>query len=156
MWNWIKSLFQVPEPAGPPQLLRRFAISDRILTQDGVSVASDGWRMESTEKRTIRLYEVSEPGVEQCILTYRAQIKTANLQKGAYLEMWCRFPGRGEFFSKGLHHRVKGTTEWASYETPFYLRKGQRPDLVKLNLVTEGRGTLWLRNVELFQAPLKS
>ena len=44
------------------------------------------------------------------MVTYRAQMKTANVQVGTYLEMWCQFPGQGEFFSKGLHHAVKGTT----------------------------------------------
>ena len=156
MLNWIKSLFKVPEPVGPPQPLRAFSASEKLLTRDGVSADSEGWRIESSEARTIRLVEVPHPGVEQCLLTYRAHMKTNNLQKGAYLEMWCQFPGRGEFFSKGFHHRVQGTTEWASYETPFYLQKGQRPDLIKLNVVTEGGGTLWLRNVELLQTPLRS
>ena len=62
---------------------------------------------------------------------------------------------QGEFFSKGLHHSVKGMTDWASYETPFYLMKGQRPDLIKLNLVFEGAGTVWIKDVELLQTPLE-
>jgi hypothetical protein len=89
------------------------------------------------------------------MLTYRAQMKTENLEGGAYLEMWCRLPGRGEFFSRGFQHNVRGTTDWASYEIPFYLKEGQRPDLLKLNVVVEGKGTLWLRNVELLQTPLR-
>jgi len=93
--------------------------------------------------------------IEQCIVTYRAQLKTANLQGGVYLEMWCRLPGRGEFFSKGFQQKVKGTNEWASYEVPFYLKKGQQPDLFKLNVVVEGSGTVWLRKLELLQTPLK-
>ena len=156
MLNWIKSLFRVPESAGPPQPLRAFSTSERLITQDGVSVEEGGWRIESGQARTVRLFEAPDPGVERCIVTYRARMKTADLQKGAYLEMWCRFPERGEFFSKGLHHRVQGTTEWASYETPFYLRKGQRPDLIKLNVVTEGSGIVWLRDLELLQTPLRS
>jgi len=27
--------------------------------------------------------------VEQCVLTYRVQMKTESIQGGAYLEMWC-------------------------------------------------------------------
>ena len=64
-------------------------------------------------------------------------------------------PGRGEFFSKGLQHPVTGTNDWASYEIPFYLKKGQKPDLIKLNLVVEGKGELWTKEVELLQTPLK-
>ena len=83
------------------------------------------------------------------------QMKTMNVQGRMYLEMWCRLPGRGEFFSKGLNQTVKGTTDWASYEIPFYLKKGQQPDLVKLNVAAEGDGTLWIKDIELLQTPLK-
>ena len=89
------------------------------------------------------------------MLTYRAKLKTQNFSGRAYLEMWCRLPGRGEFFSKGLQHPVTGTNDWASYETPFYLKKGQKPDLIKLNIVVEGKGELWMKEVELLQTPLK-
>ena len=155
MLDWLKSLFKQPEPAGPPQRIRSFSPSDPPITQDGVTVDQNGWRIESREKRTVRLFEIPDPGVEQCVLTYRVQMKTADVQGAAYLEMWCRFPGRGEFFSRGLHHKVKGTTGWASYETPFYLKKGQRADLIKLNLAVEGPGTAWIRDVELLRTPLK-
>lgn len=155
MFEWLKSMFKRPEPAGPPQKVRGFSSSDRPITQDGVAVDQNGWRIESREKRTARLFEIPNPGVEQCILTYRARLKTANLQGGAYLEMWCRLPGRGEFFSRGLHQKAIGTTESASYEIPFYLKKGQRPDVIKLNLVFDGPGTVWIKDLELLQTPLK-
>jgi hypothetical protein len=155
MLDWLKSLFTPPEPAGPPRKLRTFGPSDRPLTQDHVAVEQNGWRIECREKRTVRLFEIAEPGVEQAMLTYRARIKTADLQGGAYLEMWCRFPGKGEFFSRGLHHVVKGTTDWSANETPFFLKKGQRPDLVKLNVAVEGAGTLWVSEVELLATPLR-
>lgn len=38
--------------------------------------------------------------------------------------MWCRLPGRGEFFSKGHQQAVSGTVNWARYEIPFYPRHG--------------------------------
>jgi hypothetical protein len=68
--------------------------------------------------------------------------------------MWCRLPGRGEFFSRGLAQAVSGTTDWGSYETPFRLGKGQRPDLVKLGLVIEGSGRVWVKDIELIRTPL--
>jgi len=68
--------------------------------------------------------------------------------------MWCRLPGRGEFFSKGVDQAVEGTTDWVSCEIPFYLKKGQRPDLIKLNLAIEGSGKVWIRDVELLKTPL--
>jgi hypothetical protein len=83
-------------------------------------------------------------------------MKTDGLAGRAFLEMWCRLPGHGEFFSKGLNQAVRGTTDWASYEIPFYLKKGQKPDLIKLNLIVEGRGKIWLRDVQLFKTPMNS
>lgn len=154
MLSWLRSLFKPPQPAGPPRRLRAFG-ADRPITQDGVTADEGGWRIEAREARTVRLFEVPDPGAEGCLLTYRARLKTADTRGRVYLELWCRLPGRGEFFSKGFHHAVTGTTDWASYETPFYLKAGQRPDLLKLNVVTEGAGTVWIREVELLSTPLK-
>jgi hypothetical protein len=41
-------------------------------------------------------------------------------------------------------------------DPPFYLKEGQKPDLIKLNVVVEGLGTVWPRNVELLKTPLAS
>jgi len=126
------------------------------LSQGVITVAQDGWLVDSKEGQTIRLFEIQEPQAEQCLISYRAKMKTDSLAGRAFLEMWCRLPGSGEFFSKGLNQAVKGTTDWASYEIPFFLKKGQKPDLIKLNLVVEGRGKVWLRDVQLFKTPMDS
>lgn len=156
MLNWIKSLFGDPQPTGPAETMSRFTTADATLTRIGITVAQDGWVVDSDEGETVRLFEIPDPQVEQCLITYTAMMKSEGLADRAYLEMWCRFPGRGEFFSKGMQHVVKGTTEWSSYETPFYLRRGQRPDLIKLNLVVEGRGRIWLKDVQLLKTPMSS
>jgi len=154
MLAWLRSLFRPPKPAGPPTPVRAFGPADRPISQDGVTAEAGGWRVDSREGRTVRLFEVANPGVEHCMLTYRARLKVQESQGRVYLEMWCRLPGAGEFFSKGFHHAVKGSADWASYEVPFYLKQGQRPDLIKLNLVTEGAGTVWVKEVELLKTPL--
>jgi len=155
--NWLNSLFAGPKPAGPPQVLRAFAPDQPTITQSGIRVENGAWHIDAgAEEQTIRLFEVENPAVEQCLLTYRAELKAEGLQGRAFLEMWCRLPGRGEYFSKGYKQAVSGTVEWARYETPFYLKGDQKPDLIKLNVVVEGSGTVWLRNVELLKTPLAS
>jgi hypothetical protein len=157
MVNWLKSLFAGPKPAGPPQVLRAFAPEQPTITQSGIHVEHGAWQIDAgAEEETVRLFEVEYPGVEQCLLTYRADLKAEDLQGRAFLEMWCRLPGRGEFFSKGYEQALSGTVEWDCYEIPFYLKRVQKPDLIKLNVVVEGPGTLWLRNVELLKTPLAS
>jgi hypothetical protein len=156
MLKWLKSLFSMLKPAGPPQTIRTFSANDRTITQDGVRVDADTIRIESTESRTVRLYDVKDPGVQQCVVTYRAEMKAEKVEGRAFLEMWCSFPGRGDFFSKGLHQPLSGTSDWARFEIPFYLKRGQTPDLIKLGLVVEGRGVVWMKNIELLSTPVSA
>lgn len=143
-------------PSGPEQILAAFRIADPTLTQETVSIHDDAWRIESFKKRILPLFEFPDPNVEQCMLTYRADLKTQNVKGHVYLEMLCRFPGLGEFFSRDTRHAIQGTNDWATFETPFYLKRGQKPDLIKLNLAVKGRGTVWIKNVRLFQTPLQA
>ncbi len=140
-------------PSGPP-LIRRFPITTGLITKDGISVNNDAWKIESKAKRTVRLFEVPDPGVKDCMVIYRAKMKTEDLEGQAYFEMWCRMPGGGEFFSKGLQNPVSGTTGWATYEIPYFLKEEERLDLIKLNVVIEGKGTLWIKDVELLRGQL--
>lgn len=155
MVNWLKSLLGAPRPSGPSRIVRSFRpTADPTLSRDCITPEQDGWLIDSLRPQTVRLFEVADPPVEQCLLTYRARLKTEGLTGRAYLEMWCRLPGRGEFFSKGIQQAIKGTTDWGSYEIPFHLKKGQSPDLIKLNLAVEGEGRIWVSDVELLKTPL--
>jgi len=135
-------------------VLRTFGSRDLPIARSGVTVEGDSLRIDAEGAGSVPLFELPDPGVESCVLAYRAKLKTADVEKGVYLEMWCRVPGRGEFFSKGLHDKLRGATEWSSHEIPFSLQRGQRPDLVKLNVAFDGPGTAWIRDVELLQTPL--
>ena len=154
MFDLIKSMVSPPEPAGPPRPVRIFKAADAIINQDSVTLENDLLLVEVAQESSVRLFEVHEPEVDNCILTYRAEFKTKDALGRVFLTMWCRFPGRGEFYSKGFHHAVKGANDWASYETPYFLKPGQTPDLIKLNLESEGQSKVWLRNPELLCTPL--
>ncbi len=138
----------------PAQPLKSFTTADATITPELTVTPDGGWSVECAEPQTIRLFEVTNPEVEQCILIYRAQLKSEGLTGRAYLEMRCQFPGRGEFFSRGLNDPITGSTDWTARETPFLLRPGEKPEVVKLNLVVEGRGKIGLRGVQLLRAPL--
>jgi hypothetical protein len=64
-------------------------------------------------------------------------------------------PGAWGILLQGFQHALEGTNDWASCETPFLLKKGQRPDLIKLNLVVEGRGKVLIKDVQLLKTPLR-
>ena len=152
-------LAALPATGGPKQTaqtLKTFTTADPAISKDLVVTEDKAWLADSKKAQTIRLFEVENPGVEQCVVTYRAKLKTENLTGQAYLEMWCRFPGKGEFFSRGLNHAITGSNDWASYETPFILKKGEKPDLIKLNLVVQSAGKVWVKDMELLKGPLPS
>lgn len=153
--NWFKSLLSRVEPAEQETVLRAFAPDEPTIRKDGVSVQGSVVVLESHQPQTFRLYEFADPGIEQCLVTFRAEISSELVEGRAFLEMWCRIPGRGEFFSKGLDQAVAGSSAFSVYEVKFHLKKGQAPDLIKLNVVVEGRGQVCLKKIELLSAPLR-
>jgi hypothetical protein len=143
--------------------LRDFPLdsTEGLLTQTGVEldrkVTSDGkgaLRITAEVPATFRLFEVHDIDVENARLIYQAKLRTEGLDGQVYLEMLCHFPGKGEFFSRGLQTPLSGTTGWTTEETPFFLKKGEKPDYVKLNLVINGKGTAWIDDIRLLKGPL--
>ena len=135
------------QPSSVTMLKKSFTTSERTISKD-VVVEDGAWVANCAEAQTIRLFELPGSGRDECTVFYRAMLKTEGLKGRAYLEMWCRVPGRGEFFSRGLNNSVTGSTDWASYEVPFVLNKGEKADLIRLNVAVEGTGKIWIRNVE--------
>ncbi|MGZ3590471.1 MAG: hypothetical protein ACXU99_07410 [Thermodesulfobacteriota bacterium] len=144
--------------------LKRFPIDgiEGIITQSGVQfdkeVSSDGngsLKITATEPTVVRLFELGDIDVENARLIYQAKVRTEGVEGQVYLEMWCHFPGKGEYFSRGLQTPLTGTTNWTTEETPFFLKKGEDPDNVKLNLVVNGKGTAWIDDIRVLKGPLQ-
>jgi hypothetical protein len=132
-----------------------------VIAQSGVGVdlkdTSDGdgsLKITANTPRTVRLFETGDLDVENARLSYQAKLRTEDVQGQVYLEMWCHFPGRGEYFSRALHAPLTGTVGWTSQETPFFLRKGENPDNVRLNVVIDGKGTVWIDDIRLIRGPM--
>lgn len=155
MLQWIKNLYGSPQPVGPAKVIKRFDGSESTITQEAVVSGEGGWIVDVDEPQTFRLFEVEIADIDNCMLTYRAKLKSEDVRGRSFLEMWCRIPDRGEFFSKGFQNPLTGTNDWASYEVPFHLKRGQQPDLIKLNLVVEDRGKVWIKDMELSYTPLE-
>lgn len=133
-----------------------------VITRTNVTfdpaVSADGkgsLRIDAPERMVVHLYEVTNIDVENARLTYRARVKTKDVEGKVFLEMRCAFTGKGEYFSRGLDTALSGTNDWTTQETPFFLKKGQRPEIVKLNLVIMGKGTVWIDDAKLIRGPLR-
>jgi hypothetical protein len=143
-------LAQYPIAGALDVLTRDSTAVDNAITSDG----NGSLRIHVDTTTTIRLYEAGDLDVENARLVYQAKIRTEGVQGKVYLEMWCSFPGKGEFFSRALQAPLTGTTEWTTQETPFFLKTGENPDNVKLNLVIDGKGTVWIDDITVTKGPL--
>ena len=144
--------------------LKRFPIADLDNVLDATVVTLDeqissdangSLKAVVAESTVVHLFEVAGLNVENTQLSYRAMLRTEELQGQCLLEMWCHFPGKGEYFSRSVQSPLSGTTDWTQVETPFFLREGENPDTVKLNVVVTGSGTVWIDDVILLKSPLK-
>jgi len=142
-------LMDYPIASADGVLDRTHAVFDSVTTDDG----NGSLRITAEAPVTVRLFETGDVDVENARLVYRARLRTADVEGNVYLEMWCSFAGKGEFFSRALQTPLSGTVEWSSQETPFFLKAGENPDNVKLNLVVNGTGTVWIDRVQLVKGP---
>ncbi len=134
---------------------------DSIISNSGVQfdekISSDGkgsLRIDASESTVVRIFEINTIDIENARLIYRAKLRTKDIDGQVYLEMWCVFSDKGEFFSRNLQSPLTGTNEWTTVETPFFLEQGQNPDLIKLNVVIDGKGTAWVDDVRLLKGSL--
>jgi hypothetical protein len=124
---------------------------DKAVTSD----SNGSLKIIAPDTTVVKLFEISDINIDNARLIYQAKIRCENLAGYAYLEMWCHFPVRGDFFSRGLQNAVTGTTNWITAEAPFFLQKGEKPDIIKLNFVVAGKGTAWIDDIHLLKAPLQ-
>ncbi len=130
--------------------------SPRIMADRQVKVEGDSsLKIETRWPTTVFLAEVPGPDVENALLTYSARVKTDLDQQGtAYLELWVHLNG-GRFFSRGMDDVVGQVSDWKTIRTSFMLKQGQRPDKVTLNLVINGKGTVWIDDAVLSRETLR-
>src|SRR6266849_10527194 len=152
-----------PAPKAEAVELTHFPLDslEGVRATTGVSfdpkISRDGkgsLRVDANEPMTVPLFEVTDVSIENATLLYQASLQTQGLDGKAFLEMWVRIPGKGEFFSRGLDRPVTGTISWMTAITPFFLQAGQKPDVIRLNLVVQGKGRVWIDDVHLMRQPL--
>lgn len=152
--NGIGEWFQVPEAAEPYKLIRLFRpTTDSTITQDGIAIEGDSWKIESYSEKKVLLFELDEPGVSECLLMCQARVKTAHLLKPAQLTLSMKN-------SAGwVWHRnagVEGTTSWHLCQVPFHYKKERFSGPFSISIEFESGGIFWLKDLEILQAPVKT
>ncbi|MEM9658203.1 MAG: hypothetical protein AAF961_07570, partial [Planctomycetota bacterium] len=144
----------------PSRFTKEFLPATRMpLTTWGVLrefvAGAAAWRINAADSRTVRMFALNPPVLEDCVLTYRVRMATDNVEGRVFLEMRCRFSDQEAVLSRGFHHAVSGSNDWDVYETPLLLRQGQIPEKIELNLVIEGGGTVRISAAELIATPAR-
>lgn len=124
--------------------------ADPTVKQEG----NGSIRISTVWPTTICLGEVQELNVENGRIVFRAKVKSEKLEGNAFLEMWCHVGG-GQYFSRGMNSVVTGTMDWKTLQTVFFLQPGQRATKATLNIVINGKGTVWVDDVHLVKEPLQ-
>ena len=157
MFDWLrrKASWKPPQVSGEERDLRTFGTSDRPVSRTARWNGSE-LIVETGDAGCVSLFDLPLPDLEQCRITYRFRIQTEALKASVYPEMWCRIPEKGLFFSRGMDRKIQGTVDWAEVEISFYLEKGQRADLLHLNLAFEGAGGVRLKDIRVTTAAVSA
>lgn len=144
----LLSCFTIADDLAKLNLDDASAIGTTIVTDTSVKAeGAASVKITTLWPATVCLGVVDAPDVEDAKLIYKAQLKS-QLEGQAYLEMWVTVNG-GEYFSRGQNTPVKGTMDWTTRQIPFLFQKGQKPDKVTLNVVINGKGTVWVDDIVL-------
>lgn len=158
--NSIICFFLLSAVSVKAQELKRLTLDDASLL--GTTIATDSENkyegLGSVKITTqwpvvICLGEVSGIDIENTKLLYQAKVKCENLEGSAFLEMWCDVDG-GQYFSRGMDSVVTNTMDWKSLETLFLLKPQQKATKVTLNIVINGKGTVWIDDIVLTKESL--
>ena len=141
---------------------------NEIITQSGVEIdkdtskdGSESLLVNSTEPTTIELFELKNEDFGNKRLTYKAQMRSQDLvdtedSRGiSYIELLAKFPDGDAIVSRGPRVPISGTTDWSYAKTVLYIDKATAPESVKLNLVVEGQGKVWIDDIKLEVIPLR-
>lgn len=140
-------------PKEPFESVHRFSSTDAVPSS-ACSIEGDTLRASASGQAEVGLFQLKNVGFRNCVLLLRAQVRNEDVIPKAYLEMDCTITGRGTFFSKALQDAAIGTQDWRWHQAPFYLRGTQECEEIQFKLVFEGAGRIWVKDLELFRAPI--
>lgn len=146
---------------GAPSDIEYFACDsmDKVVTTDLVAFdpgfSADGkgsLKVTVEQPATVQLFEVPAPEAESAKYVFRAKVNMKDLLGDANLQMIIHFKNGGEV---NAYQTVRSPGAWTPMEVFGIVQKGQKPDMVRLNLLVNGTGTCWVDDVHLVQQPLQ-
>jgi hypothetical protein len=135
---------------------------DGVIAQTNVSldktVSNDtlaSLKIDAPSSMNVPLFEfiVGSNNVEDSKIIYRAALRSEKLSGRAYLLMSVHYPDGMESYSRGFEQALIGTVPWFTEDISSVIEKGKKPDKIKLGVVIEGTGTVWVDDIKVLKAP---
>jgi hypothetical protein len=147
--------FKIPEPIEPYRKIRSFhPKTDLPISQGYISIEKDCWEIFAYEPRKILMFELPAPRhLQECIVLLQMQVKSSGLQKPVSFSLGMQSLG-GWHWSHSAS--VEGTTGWHRLQIPFHYKKAEFTGTIQFSLEFKDGGVLWLRDLETFQALVRS
>lgn len=140
-------------PLNPPQLLRTLKGADAIPRHNLTALQTGECKIERRGEEVISLFEIEPADLDRGLLSLRTEIRSQDLVGHAWLELTCGYPDRRSQVREIRYQENRRSTDWKFADLSQFLRKDQRPSLIRLCLVTEGPGTIWIRNTQAIVTP---
>jgi hypothetical protein len=98
---------------------------------------------------SVTVLTIDQPQLIGLRYMLRGQVRYDNVEGTGYLEMWSHFPGGGQYFSRTLAEegpmmKLNGTSGWRAFVLPFDASGAPPPTRLVVNVVFQGRGTVFL------------
>jgi hypothetical protein len=111
----------------------------------------------STPSR-VTVLTIEAPHITAPRYVLSGQVRYDGVEGTGYLEMWSYFPGRGQYFTRtlvdeGPMMKLRGTAGWRAFALPFDASGAPPPMRLVVNVVLEGRGTVYLSELTLRDQP---
>jgi len=102
---------------------------------------------------SVTVLTIDQPQIAGPRYRVSGQVRYDNVEGTGYLELWNYFPGGGQYFSRtmaeqGPMMKLHGTSAWRSFVLPFDATGAPAPTRLVVNVVLQGRGTVYLGPLE--------
>lgn len=138
--------------------------AEEMLTELQLGDTDDVLRIESVTGQPGQLLaELPQPGITSPVWAIRGMLRHESVEGEAYLQLDNHFGDRGTYFTRSLAPagplgKLSGTSDWREFVLPFYANRGDQadttpplPEALTLSIYLPGNGTVYLRNVALYQ-----
>jgi hypothetical protein len=115
-------------------------------------------RITTTSGGTFPLAAVDVADLGTTGYEVRGQVRYDDVVGTSYLEMWSVFPDGARFFTRTLATDgpmavLSGTSDWRSFELPFFLNGSSPPKRLEFNVVLSAAGTVDVGRLEIVPLP---